>query len=105
MSNVYFWILQLNSEMSISEDARKMATASRDEARKLQSLPHSERKAILYAVADALTAQKETLLKANAIDLENAEKDGTSIQLVSRLKLTDSKLATLSAGIRQIAGW
>jgi len=94
--------LQLNST-SIFEDARKMATASRDEARKLQALPHSERKTILYAVADALETQKDTLLRANAIDLENAEKDGTSIQLVSRLKLTDSKLATLSAGIRQIA--
>lgn len=102
-SHMAFPMLQLNSEVSISEDARKMATASRDEARKLQALPYSERKAILYAVADALEAQKETLLKANAIDLENATKDGTSVQLVSRLKLTDSKLATLSAGIRQIA--
>mmetsp|Transcript_13618 Transcript_13618/g.22382 ORF Transcript_13618/g.22382 Transcript_13618/m.22382 type:complete len:795 (-) Transcript_13618:365-2749(-) len=94
---------KLKSEVSISEDARKMATASRDEARKLQSLPHTERKAILYAVADALESQKDELLKANAIDLANAEKDGTSNQLVSRLKLTDSKLATLSSGIRQIA--
>lgn len=98
----YLFYLQVNSE-SISEDARKMATASRDEARKLQTLPHAERKAILYSVADALEAQKDILLKANKIDLENAEKDGTSVQLVSRLKLTDSKLATLSAGIRQIA--
>jgi len=80
-----------------------MATRSRDQARKLQTLPHSERQAILYAVADALEAEKESLLAANKIDLDNAAKNGTDQQLVSRLKLTDGKIATLSAGIRQIA--
>mmetsp|Transcript_43878 Transcript_43878/g.93318 ORF Transcript_43878/g.93318 Transcript_43878/m.93318 type:complete len:831 (-) Transcript_43878:112-2604(-) len=88
---------------SVSEAARQMATSARDQARKLQTLPHSERQAILYAVADALEAQKESLLAANKIDLDNAEKDGTALPLVRRLKLTDAKLATLSSGIRQIA--
>jgi len=88
---------------SVSEVASKMAVAARDEARKLQDLPYSERKAILYAVADALQSEKATLLAANAIDLEIAEENGTDLPLVGRLKLTDSKLATLSAGIRQIA--
>ncbi|KAL3808511.1 hypothetical protein ACHAXA_008332 [Cyclostephanos tholiformis] len=91
------------STESLSKETHLKATAARDQARKLQTLSYSERKAILYAVADALDTKKEILLAANKIDLDNAEKDGTSIQLVSRLKLTDSKLATLSAGIRQIA--
>ena len=94
---------QANNGDLVSESARQMATASRDQARKLQTLPHSERKAILYAVADALEAEKEALLAANEIDLHNAEKNNTDLQLVSRLKLTDGKLKTLSAGIRQIA--
>jgi delta l-pyrroline-5-carboxylate synthetase len=80
-----------------------MAVSARDEARKLQNLPHSERKVILHAVADALEAEKGTLLAANEIDLENADRDGTDAQLVRRLKLTEAKLATLSSGIRQIA--
>jgi len=94
---------QSNNGDAVSETARQMAVASRDQARKLQNLPHSERKAILYAVADALEAEKEVLLAANKIDLENATKNNTDQQLVSRLKLTDGKLATLSSGIRQIA--
>eukprot|EP00571_Detonula_confervacea_P012406 CAMPEP_0172304774 /NCGR_PEP_ID=MMETSP1058-20130122/6151_1 /TAXON_ID=83371 /ORGANISM="Detonula confervacea, Strain CCMP 353" /LENGTH=596 /DNA_ID=CAMNT_0013016147 /DNA_START=87 /DNA_END=1874 /DNA_ORIENTATION=+ len=94
---------QAASSVSVSDVAHQMATASRDQARKLQTLSHSERKAILYAVADALEAEKESLLAANKIDLDNAERDGTDIQLVRRLKLTDAKLATLSTGIRQIA--
>mmetsp|Transcript_947 Transcript_947/g.1750 ORF Transcript_947/g.1750 Transcript_947/m.1750 type:complete len:754 (-) Transcript_947:189-2450(-) len=95
--------VEKTSGNSVSEEARKMATASRDQARKLQSLSYSERKTILYAVADELQAEKDNLLAANKIDLENAEKDGTALPLVKRLKLTDEKLATLSAGIRQIA--
>jgi delta-1-pyrroline-5-carboxylate synthetase len=80
-----------------------MVAAARDQARKLQSLPHSERKAILYAVADALENEKDVILAANKVDLDIASQDGTSDQLVNRLKLTDAKLATLSSGIRQIA--
>ena len=80
-----------------------MATAARDQARKLQGLSHSERKSIVYAVSDELQAEKVALLAANKLDLEIAERDGTEFPLVSRLKLTEAKLATLSAGIRQIA--
>ncbi|EED91187.1 gamma-glutamyl phosphate reductase [Thalassiosira pseudonana CCMP1335] len=88
---------------SVSAEAHRMATAARDQARKLQGLSHSERKTILYAVADELQAEKVALLAANKLDLEIAERDGTEFPLVSRLKLTEAKLATLSAGIRQIA--
>ena len=88
---------------SVSDEARKSATAARDEARKLQALSYGERQAILNAVADALMDRKEELLAANAIDLEAATRDDVALPLVRRLKLTDEKLSTLAAGIRQIA--
>jgi len=94
---------KITSVTSVSDEARKMATAARSAARKLQALPYVERQAILYAVAAALIENKDQLLEANAIDLEAAEKDGTALPLVKRLKLTDEKLATLASGIRQIA--
>ena len=95
--------MQSSNAESVSDSARIMATNSRDQARKLQNLPHSERKAILYAVAEALETEKDLILAANKIDLDNAAKDDTDMPLVRRLKLTDAKLATLSSGIRQIA--
>lgn len=95
--------MQSSNAESVSESARIMATNSRDQARKLQNLPHAERKAILYAVAEALETEKDQILSANKIDLDNAAKDDTAMPLVRRLKLTDAKLATLSSGIRQIA--
>jgi len=101
-------LLELEAETAangdcISQEARNSATAARDEARKLQALPQEERTKILYTVAGALLEHEDELLKANALDLEAAQKDGTSIQLVSRLKLTKEKLTTLASGIKQIA--
>ena len=54
-------------------------------------------------MADGLETQRETIQAANALDLKNAQKDGTAQALLRRLKLADAKLATLSIGIRQIA--
>ena len=88
--------LQAVTGDAVSETASLMVTASRDQARKLQSLSYDERQTILFAVAEGLESQKATILAANAIDLKNAQKDGTAQALVRRLKLTDAKLATLN---------
>ena len=77
--------------------------AARTEARKLQAMPYSTRQDILNAVADALIARKEELIAANQIDLEAAEVHGIDLVLKKRLKLTEEKIATLAAGLRQIS--
>jgi len=87
----------------LSKEAREMATKSRTEARKLQALPYTVRQSILRSVADALLSRKDEILEANAKDMDAAEKDGTALVLKKRLQLTDEKLATLAAGLRQIA--
>jgi len=98
---------ELSAESSgtsdLSEETRRMAVAARTEARKLQALPYTVRQNILRAVAEALLHRKKEILEANAKDMEAAEKDETVLALKKRLKLTDEKLATLAAGLRQIA--
>ena len=80
-----------------------MAMKARKEARKLLSLPFEVRTSILNAVAASLIERKEEIVQANQLDLEAAEKNNTAAPLVKRLKLTEEKLATLGAGIRQLA--
>ena len=77
--------------------------AARAEARKLQAMPFKTRQDILVAIAEGLMDRKEELLAANALDLEAAEKEDIALVLKKRLKLTEDKLATLAAGLRQIA--
>lgn len=96
-------LLTQAQEENVSDEARKKASAARVEARKLQSMPYVTRKAILEAVATSLLENRDELLAANALDLEAADKDGVEIALKKRLKLSDEKISTLAAGLRQIA--
>jgi len=92
------------SAANVSIEAREQAIAARTESRKLQAMPYKTRQNILNAVAGALIERKVELIAANQIDLEAAEKDGIDEALQKRLKLTGGKIATLAAGLRQIAG-
>jgi delta-1-pyrroline-5-carboxylate synthetase len=89
--------------MSVTNEAREKATAARMEARKLQALPYGVRQSILRTMADALLERKDEILAANARDVEAAGNDGTATVLLKRLGLTEEKLQTLAAGLRQIA--
>mmetsp|Transcript_29092 Transcript_29092/g.48089 ORF Transcript_29092/g.48089 Transcript_29092/m.48089 type:complete len:800 (-) Transcript_29092:228-2627(-) len=91
------------NQTNVSKEARQKAVEARTEARKLQVLPHAVRKNMLYAIANALLEREDEIMAANAMDVDQAEADGTALVLRKRLKLTDQKLATLSSGLRQIA--
>lgn len=96
-------VIAVDEDESCGEEARIMATASRREARKLASLPVTVRRAILHAVADALVERQDEIMRANRMDLDAAEQGKIDKQLLNRLKLTPEKIATLQAGIRQLA--
>lgn len=72
--------------------ARTLATASRE-----------AKDAALHAMADALDAARETVLRANAEDVRRAEDAGTSTSLVDRLRLTDARIDGMVDGLRQLA--
>ena len=66
----------------------------------LALLSDEQRNEILLAVADAIIAQKERILKANAEDLAKMEK---SNPLYDRLQLTDSRLKGIAGDMRNVA--
>ena len=55
----------------------------------------------LLAMADALEAQAQEILQANAMDMENA-KGRLSQSMLDRLALTESRIAGMADGIRQV---
>ena len=66
----------------------------------LALLSDAQRNEILLAVADAIIAQKERILKANAEDLAKMEK---SNPLYDRLQLTHSRLEGIAGDMRNVA--
>ena len=55
-------------------------------------------------MADALLAQRDEILAANAEDVARAEADGTPANIVDRLRLTDDRLDGMAQGLREVAG-
>lgn len=62
-----------------------------------------ERVAMLLAVADALDARRREIEKANALDIDQARRQGMGEALIHRLALPTSKLDGAIAGVRAVA--
>ena len=80
----------------MKEALKKTKAASR----LLATIPDAKRNEILLAVADAIIANKERILKANAEDL--AKMDPTN-PLYDRLQLTDKRLEDIASDMRNVS--
>lgn len=68
------------------------------------ALASSETKdAALLAAADLLVQRSAEVLKANADDVERALTAGVSTTVVDRLRLSESRVASMADGLRQVA--
>ncbi|WP_143965580.1 glutamate-5-semialdehyde dehydrogenase [Gordonia zhaorongruii] len=80
-----------------------LAKAAKLAARSLTSLTTAQKDAVLLAAATAIDEAAETILAANAEDVERAEAAGTEASLVDRLRLTPERVAGITGGLRQVA--
>ena len=69
----------------------------------LRSLDTARKNQVLEAVADALVKNTDTLLQANAIDVENGRSNHMPEGLVDRLMLTSERIAGMAEGLTQVA--
>lgn len=70
---------------------------------KLNLLGQNEKNNALLAAAKALISEQDKILEANAMDIENAEKNGMMESLIDRLRLTKDRIAGMADGLTQIA--
>lgn len=89
--------------MNEQTELQRKGQTAKQASRKLAVLDTNTKNKALMAMADALLAKQEVILKANEIDLANAEAKGTSKALMDRLRLTDKRLSDMAEGLRQIA--
>lgn len=82
---------------------REMGLAARAAARPLAQAPADQRSAAIRAGADALRARAETVLAANARDLEAAAARQAPANMVDRLRLDEGRLAAIAAAMRAVA--
>ncbi|MGM9779493.1 MAG: aldehyde dehydrogenase family protein, partial [Prevotella sp.] len=80
----------------MKEALKKTKAASR----LLATIPDAKRNEVLLAVADAIIANKERILKANAEDLAKMDPKNP---LYDRLQLTDKRLEDIASDMRNVS--
>src|SRR5688572_25029624 len=90
--------------MSSEDSVREVAARARTASHVLATATRATKDAALHAMADALLGSEAEVLAANAEDVARAEAGGTPANIVDRLRLDDSRLASMAQGLRDVAG-
>ena len=81
----------------------ELGTAARKAGAAMSLAGMKQKNAALENIAAALEAAKETIIKENKRDIENARVNGMSEAMIDRLTLTEARIAGMSEGVRQVA--
>ncbi|GMR19731.1 MAG: glutamate-5-semialdehyde dehydrogenase [Gammaproteobacteria bacterium] len=91
------------STVDIVEYMHAIGERARAAGRVMAAAETGKKNAALNAIADALLAQAGKLKTANARDLEAARQSGLDAAMLDRLELSDTAIAGMAEGLRQIA--
>ena len=86
------------------QEVHDAARRSRVAARALALLPTVAKDHALKSAAEAITANAEKILAANAQDLDAARAAGTAAAMLDRLALNADRIDGIAAGLHQVAG-
>lgn len=69
----------------------------------MRNLSTDKKNEVLLAVADRLVKDTQTLIRANAVDVEERKRNQMPEGLIDRLLLTESRIEGMAEGLRQVA--
>ena len=81
----------------------ELALTARKAGRTLSTATGAERKAALYAIAEAIEKRSAEIITANALDIERAKSENMHPQMQDRLLLNASRVAGIANGARLVA--
>jgi len=82
---------------------RELGQYAREAARLVGRAESGDKNAALYAIADAILADRARLATENQKDLQAGKQRGLDAALLDRLELTDARIDAMAEGLRQIA--
>ena len=82
---------------------RELGQCAREAARLVGRAETGVKNAALYAIADAIVADRARLVAENRKDLAAGKLRGLDAALLDRLELTDARIEAMAEGLRQIA--
>jgi glutamate-5-semialdehyde dehydrogenase len=92
------------TDTDLRQQVHDAARRARVASRVLATLTTQAKNRALHAAADAVLTAADTVLAANAEDIETARAAGTAEAMIDRLALNPQRLDGIAAGLRQVAG-
>lgn len=89
--------------MTLENDMAQLGTAAQSAGAQLRLASEDTRNAALVAMAKHIRSAQDTILAANAADMQAAETKGLSAPLLDRLKLDADRVASIAEGLEAIA--
>lgn len=89
--------------LDVRSTIRGLGAAARAASRTLRNLDRRAKDAALHRMADVLNDRRDSILEANAMDVQAAELAGQESALVDRLRLDEGRLADVVAAVRRVA--
>ena len=90
--------------MDVAAHVEAKARAAKEAAALLAMAPPRTKNEGLLQMARGLEEKAELVLEANRVDLDRARSAGLTRAFVDRLTLTDTRIADMANGLRQVAG-
>ena len=91
------------NDQNLPQLIESIAKSARKASLELATLNSEKKNQFLRDLADALEANTETILKANAVDIDNAKSMELSPPMIERLQFTKERIAQMAVGVRQVA--
>ncbi|MCH8901641.1 MAG: gamma-glutamyl-phosphate reductase, partial [Chloroflexi bacterium] len=86
-----------------SVDLQAIGRQAKQAARRLATLGSDAKNRALLAIADALTAHQDEILRANQHDLQAAREAGVTGYIIDRMVLTPERLDAIASDVRDVA--
>ena len=91
------------NDQNLPQLIESIAKSARKASLELATLNSEKKNQFLRDLADALEANTDTILKANAVDIDNAKSMELSPPMIERLQFTKERIAQMAIGVRQVA--
>lgn len=87
----------------LTEYMQRLGVNAKKAAREIAKADAGQKNTALEVMAGEIEAQLDTLLKANALDMEAGKANGLDEALLDRLALDEERIAGIAEGLRQVA--
>ena len=91
------------NDQNLKHLIESISKSARNASLELTTLTSEKKNQFLYDLADALEANIEGILEANAVDIDNAKSMDLSPPMIERLQFTKDRINQMAVGVRQVA--